>query len=187
MGNWCWLLYNAYLMKCTFFVLSAMNIEKPELGGPIENWNESPSMLYRYLIRIGLATTILKLIPKSSQQSREVVNAIRWSANLHSRACIKTFIDFVAVVTVTSNRKKYVSQKYSLQDLRLCQWLRYGVWGMGYGGMWVVIGRAGCRPGRTFLAKPGHTFLPKRIFGCEIHYSHTLPNDIESTNQKLQL
>ena len=177
MGNWCWLLYNAYLMKCTFFVLSAMNIEKPELGGPIENWNESPSMLYRYLTRIGLATTILQLIPKSRQESREDVNAIRWSANLHSRVCIKTFIDFVAVVTVASNRKKYVSQKYSLQDLRLCQWLGYG--GMGYG--------AGCRPGRTFLAKPGHTFLPKRIFGCEIHFKHALPHDIESTNQKLQL
>ena len=35
-----------YLMKCTFLVLSAMNIEKPELGGPIENWNESPSIFY---------------------------------------------------------------------------------------------------------------------------------------------
>lgn len=34
-----------YLIKWTFLVRSAMNIEKPELGGPIENWKESPSML----------------------------------------------------------------------------------------------------------------------------------------------
>jgi hypothetical protein len=26
-----------HLMKCTFFVLSAMNMENPEFGGPMEN------------------------------------------------------------------------------------------------------------------------------------------------------
>ena len=37
------LIYN-HLMKWTFFVLSAINMEKPEFGGPIENWKESPSI-----------------------------------------------------------------------------------------------------------------------------------------------
>lgn len=35
---------SAHLMKCTFFVLSAMNMENPEFGGPMENWKESPSI-----------------------------------------------------------------------------------------------------------------------------------------------
>ena len=43
------LIYN-HLMKWTFFVLSAINMEKPEFGGPIENWKESPSILIKHLI-----------------------------------------------------------------------------------------------------------------------------------------
>ena len=41
--------------------------------------------------------------------------------------------------------------------------------------------------GRGSVVTGRATQQPKRIFGCEIHFKHDFPPDIESINQKLQI
>ena len=65
-----------YLIKWTFLVRSAMNIEKPELGGPIENWKESPSMLLSGY-KITAAHSIL-ITPKIVSRRTFFIKSFSW-------------------------------------------------------------------------------------------------------------